>query len=216
VCHRRWNSLNWAYDTGIAFCSTRSFFVLFCIVFCNNKSCTFGEDAGREEEELWFELKFVSFGFESHRPLCFCALQLLHGVHFLALLELALAVSDINRWFQEWNRAMRSLFFLWFVCTRYLFWFFSQYKFEFQAFLKFCDAAGSKFRSITKRLRLGWLRGESWSSWECIIYTPTIQVHILLHFRPLSVIDGYLFAVYVSSVQRLSVLAVIFLQDSLR
>jgi hypothetical protein len=61
-----------------------------------------------------------------------------------------------------------------------------------------------------------WWRGESWSSWECIIYTPAIQVHLLLHFRSLSVLAGYLFAVYVSSVQRLSVIAVIFLQDSLR
>ncbi len=41
-------------------------------------------------------------------------------------------------------------------------------------------------------------------------------MHILLHFRPLSVIVGYLFAVYVSSIQQLSVLAMIFLQDSLR
>jgi hypothetical protein len=129
--------------------------VPFCIMFCCNDSRIFGEDAGRQEEELWFELNFVSFGSESRRPLCFCASQLFHAVRFLALLEQALATSDINRWFQQWNPAMRSLIFLWFVCTRYLFWLFSQYKFEFQAFLKFCDADGSKFRSIAKRLRLG-------------------------------------------------------------
>jgi len=42
-------------------------------------------------------------------------------------------------------------------CFDLCFWFYlfkdvSQYKFEFQAFLKFCDVAGSKFRSIAKRL----------------------------------------------------------------
>jgi hypothetical protein len=42
-----------------------------------------------EEEEL-------NFGSESRRPLYFCALQLLHALCFLALLEQALAVSDIN------------------------------------------------------------------------------------------------------------------------
>jgi hypothetical protein len=154
VWSHRWNSSNWAQDTWSHFVGTRSFFVLFCMVFCCNISCIFSEDAGRQEEELWFKLNLVSFGWELHRPLCFCASQLLHAVRFLALLEQALATSHINRWFQEWNLAMRSLIFLWFVCTRYLFWFFPQYKFEMQAFLKFCDAAGSKFWSIAKRLRL--------------------------------------------------------------
>jgi hypothetical protein len=110
-------------------------------------------EACYQEEELWFELNFVSFSSELCRPLCFCASQLFHTICFLALLEQALAVSDINRWSQEWCQAMRSLNFFWFVCTRYLFWLFSQYKFEFQVFLKFCDTARSKFRSITKRLR---------------------------------------------------------------
>jgi hypothetical protein len=85
--------------------------VPFCIMFCCNDSRIFGEDAGRQEEELWFELNFVSFGSESRRPLCFCASQLFHAVRFLALLEQALATSDINRWFQQWNPAMRSLSF---------------------------------------------------------------------------------------------------------
>jgi hypothetical protein len=108
------------------FVGTRSSFVLFCIVFCCNKTCNFifGEDADREEEQLWFELNFVSFDWESRRPLCFCASQLLHVIRFLALLEQALPASHINRWFPEWNRAMRSLIFLWFVCTSYLFWLF--------------------------------------------------------------------------------------------
>ncbi len=42
-----------------------------------------------EEEE-------PSFGSKSRRPLYFCASQLLHAVRFLALLEQALAASDIN------------------------------------------------------------------------------------------------------------------------
>jgi hypothetical protein len=125
------------------------------LVFCCNISCIFGEDPGRQEEELWFKLNFVSFGWELCRPLYFCVSQLFHTVRFLALLKQALATSHINRWFQEWNLAMRSLIFLWFVCTRYLFWLFLQYKFEMQAFLKFCDVAGSKFQLIAKRLRLG-------------------------------------------------------------
>jgi len=37
-----------------------------------------------------------SFGSESRWPLYFCASQLLHAVHFLALLEQALVASDIN------------------------------------------------------------------------------------------------------------------------
>jgi len=41
-----------------------------------------------EEEE-------PSFGLESRRSLCFCVSQLLHVVRFLALLEQALATSDI-------------------------------------------------------------------------------------------------------------------------
>jgi hypothetical protein len=39
---------------------------------------------------------------------------------------------------------------------------------------------------------------------------------MFLHFKPLFVLIGYLFAVYVSFVQQLNVLAVIFLQDSFR
>jgi hypothetical protein len=39
---------------------------------------------------------------------------------------------------------------------------------------------------------------------------------MLLHFKPLSVLVGYLFTVYVSFVQQLSIFTVIFLQDSLR
>jgi len=124
------------------------------LVFYCNIFCIFGEDVGTQEEELWFKLNFVSFGWESRRPLYFCALQLLHVVRFLALFEQALATSHINRWFQEWNMAMKSLIFLWFVCSRYLFWLFPQYKFEMQTFLKFYDATGSKFRSIAKRLCL--------------------------------------------------------------
>jgi hypothetical protein len=39
---------------------------------------------------------------------------------------------------------------------------------------------------------------------------------MFLHFKLLYVLVGYLFAVYVSFVQQLSVLALIFLQDSLQ
>jgi hypothetical protein len=39
---------------------------------------------------------------------------------------------------------------------------------------------------------------------------------MLLRFRLLSVLVGYLFVVYVSSIQSLNILVMIFLQDSLR
>jgi len=125
------------------------------LVFCCNISCIFGEDAGRQEEELWFKLNFMSFGWELRRLLCFSVSQFLHVVRLLALLEQTLVASHINRWFQKWNLAMRSFIFLWFVYIRYLFWLFPQYKFEMQAFLKFCDVVGSKFQLIAKRLHLG-------------------------------------------------------------
>ncbi len=71
--------------------------------------------------------------------------------------------------------------------------FFSQYNFEFQAFLKFCDAAGSKFRSIAKRLRLVVIAGESHEAHENVSsIDQQIQVHILLHFRSLSVCSCWL------------------------
>jgi hypothetical protein len=36
----------------LLFEGTRSSFVLFCIVFCWNESCIFGEDVNRKEEEV--------------------------------------------------------------------------------------------------------------------------------------------------------------------